>query len=617
MRSLLPLLLASALFAQSGPIQLRVDATAAPQRILHAHLTMPAPPGPLTLIYPKWIPGEHTASGPIANLVGLKIVAAGQPVLWQRDNVNMYAFHVTVPAGATALDIDFDYLPPSAGSSATSGSSTTSELAVLNFNQLILYPEGSDPDKLQYQTTLQVPKGWRYGTALPIRRESGDVIEFQPVDATTLIDSPVSAGRYYRTIDLGTDRGARHYVNLAADSPAALELSAETIQQYKNVVMETGALFGSRHYRDYHFLYTLSDHVRSFGLEHHESSDDRSQERAAIDPQLLKASAYLLPHEMVHSWNGKFRRPEGLATGGYDLPMKGDLLWVYEGLTNYLGEVLAARSGLWTADDYRQALAITAAALEAQAGRKWRPLEDTAVAAQLLYDSDDEYSEYRRGSDFYPEGTLLWLQADVMIRKLSKGARSLDDFCRIFHGGPGGKPELKSYSFRDVVAALNSVQPYAWETFWIDRVRAVTPRAPLDGITGSGWKLVFSKEPSNMQKAREQRFEEMDLMYSIGMRLKEDGNIVDVAFEGPAKKAGIPPSTQVIAVNNRQFTPMVLRESVGRGEPVELLIHDGEYYRFYRIDYTGGERYPQLERNSAIPDLLSVITAPLASRAIP
>jgi predicted metalloprotease with PDZ domain len=617
MRWLFVFLFSPVVFAQLGPIQLRVDATAAPQRIIHAHLTMPAQPGPLTLVYPKWIPGEHMATGPIINLVGLKIMAAGQPVAWQRDSVNMYAFHLTVPAGATALDVDFDYLPPSGGPNFSSGSSTTSELAVLNWNQMILYPEGSDPAKLQFQATLQVPKGWRYGTALPIRRESGDVIEFQPADATTLVDSPVSTGRYYRTIDLGADRGAQHYVHLAADSPGALEMSAETIQQYKNVVAETGALFGSRHYRDYHFLYTLSDHVKSFGLEHHESSDDRALERSAIDPAFLKASAYLLPHEMVHSWNGKFRRPEGLATGGYDLPMKGDLLWVYEGLTNYLGEVLAARSGLWTQDEYRQWLAITAAALQAQAGRKWRPLEDTAVAAQLLYSADDEYSEYRRGTDFYPEGTLLWLEADVTIRKLSNGSKSLNDFCRTFHGGPGGAPALKPYSFSDIVAALNSVQPYDWEKFWIDRVRTVTPRAPLNGITSSGWKLVFRKERSSIQKAREERDKEMDLMYSLGMRLKEDGNIIDVAFEGPAKKAGVPPATQVIAVNGRQYTPLVLREGVSRGEPVELLIRDGEYYRSYRIEYTSGERYPQLERDPSIPDLLSLVTSPLASKASP
>lgn len=607
-------LFAAALSAQIGPIQLRVDASGAPQRILHAHLTIPAQPGPLTLIYPKWIPGEHMATGPIVNLVGLKITASGQPVAWRRDSVNMYAFHLTVPAGATALEVDFDYLPPSQGPNFSSGSSTTTELAVLNWNQLIIYPEGSDPDKLQYQATLRVPQGWRYGTALPIRRESGDEIEFQPVAATTLIDSPVSTGRHYRTIDLGTDLGAPHYVHLAADSERALEMSPETIQQYKNVVAETGALFGSRHYRDYHFLYTLSDHVKNFGLEHHESSDDRALERSVIDPALLKASAYLLPHEMVHSWNGKFRRPEGLATGGYDLPMKGDLLWVYEGLTNYLGEMLAARAGLWTPEEYREELALTAASLDAEAGRKWRPLEDTAVFAQELYSADDEYSEYRRGTDFYPEGTLIWLEADVLIRKLSNGSKSLNDFCRAFHGGPGGAPALKPYGFDDVVAALNSVQPYDWAKFLNDRVRALNPRAPLGGVTGSGWKLVFRKERSDIQKAREEHDKQLDLMYSIGIRLREDGNIVDVAFNGPAKQAGVPPATQVIAVNGRQYSPTLLRESVGRNEPLELLIKDGEFYRNYRLDYSGGERYPHLERDASAPDLLSTITAPLAHR---
>jgi predicted metalloprotease with PDZ domain len=611
MRLLLVALTTSSLFAQ---IQLHVDASNAPQRIFHAHMTMPAQAGPLTLVYPKWIPGEHMSTGPIINLVGLKITAGGQPVAWQRDNVNMYAFHLNVPAGATSLDVDFDYLPPSVGPNFSSGSSTTSELAVLNWNQVILYPEGSDPDKLQYQATLRVPKGWRYGTALAIRRESGDEIEFQPVAASTLVDSPVSAGRYYRTIDLGTDRGAPHYVHLAADSASALEMSPETIQEYKNVVAETGALFGSRHYRSYHFLYTLSDHVRSFGLEHHESSDDRSLERSVVDPAFLKSSAYLLPHEMVHSWNGKFRRPEGLATGGYELPMKGDLLWVYEGLTNYLGEVIAARAGLWTPEEYRDWLALTAANLDAQAGRKWRPLEDTAVMAQALYSADDEYSEYRRSTDFYPEGTLIWLDADVLIRKLSNGSKSLNDFCRAFHGGPGGVPAVKPYSFEDIVAALNSVQPYDWAKFLNDRVHLVTPHAPLGGITGSGWKLVFEKERSSLQKAREDRDKQLDLMYSIGMRLKEDGNVIDVAFDGPAKKAGVPPASQLIAIDGRQYSPAVLREAVGRRDPIEVLIKDGEYYRTYRLDYTGGERYPHLQRDPAAADLLSVITAPLASQ---
>jgi predicted metalloprotease with PDZ domain len=273
---------------------------------------------------------------------------------------------------------------------------------------------------MRYQATLQVPSGWRYGTALPIARESGNEIQFQPASLTTLVDSPVSTGMHYRTVDLGSDGGTPHYIHIAADSERALDASPETIAHWKNVVAETGALFGSRHYRSYHFLLTLSDYTVRIGIEHHESSDDRDFERTLVDPALLKADAILLPHEMTHSWNGKYRRPDGLATGGFDAPMQGDLLWVYEGLTNYLGEVLAARSGLWSPQEYRDSLAITAAQLDSESGRTWRPLEDTAIAAQLLYAAPDEYSEYRRSVDYYPEGTLIWLEADVLIRRLSR-----------------------------------------------------------------------------------------------------------------------------------------------------------------------------------------------------
>ena len=327
-----------------NPVRLRVDATDAPRRLFHVQMTIPAQPGPMTLLYPEWIPGEHMPSGPIVNLVGLKIQAGGQTIAWRRDSVNMYAFHIDVPAGASSLDAAFDFISPPEEPGFSSGSSATSELAVLNWNQLLLYPQGAPADSLQYQATLRVPPSWRYGTALPIARESGSEIEFQPAPLTTLIDSPLLAGAHFRTVDLGTDRGAPHYLHLAGDSDRAVEMSPELADEYKNLVAETGALFGSRHYRDYHFLFTLSDHVAHFGLEHHESSDDRLGERTLVDPGPRKLSGTLLPHEFVHSWNGKYRRPVGLtsgcADGGYDTPMKGDLLWVYEGLTNYLGEIL-------------------------------------------------------------------------------------------------------------------------------------------------------------------------------------------------------------------------------------------------------------------------------------
>ncbi len=618
-RRLLPLLLLTPVFAQDSTVTLKVDATDAPRRLFHVQMKMPAQPGPLTLVYPKWIPGEHAPVGPISNLVGLKVTAAGQPVAWRRDSVDMYAFHVDVPQGVASLDIAFDYISALEDTSgSTSGSSVTSELAVLNWNQTVLYPQGSQADRIRYQATLQVPSGWRYGTALPIARESGNVIEFQPASLTTLIDSPVSAGTHYRTVDLGSDGGAPHYVHIAADSDRALDAGPDTVQHWKNLVAETGALFGSRHYRSYHFLLTLSDHTIHDGIEHHESSDDRVPERTLIDPDLMRSEASLLPHEMTHSWNGKYRRPEGLATGGYDAPMRGDLLWVYEGLTNYLGEVLTARSGLWSAADYRDSLAMTSAQLDREAGRTWRPLEDTAVAAQLLYTAGDEYTNYRRSVDYYPEGSLIWLEADVLIRGLSQGAKSLNDFCRSFEGGPGGVPALKSYNFDDLVAALNAVQPYDWAGFFRKRLRSTDAHAPLGGITGGGWKLVYNGTPSRMWKADEHRHKQINLSFSIGLKAKDDGTIIDVDLNGPSAQAGIAPGMTLIAVNGRQFDPIILREAVQQTAtsttPLELLLKTGEYYKAYRVDYHGGEQYPHLERDAATPDLISAISAPLAKK---
>jgi predicted metalloprotease with PDZ domain len=604
-------LLSSLLSAQ---MKLRVDITDAPRHILHASMTIPAKPGPMTLLYPEWIPGEHAPTGPIIDLVGLKITASGKSIPWSRDAVNMYAFHVTVPEGATALDVTFDFITPPEAAGFTSGASATTELAVLNWNQVLLYPQGVPSDQMQLQASLKVPNGWKYGTALPIARESGNEIEFKQSSLTTLIDSPVSAGSHYRTIELGPG----HYLHVAGDSDRAIELTDDQIQHYKNLVEETGALFGSRHYRSYHFLFTLSDHVASFGLEHHESSDDRIGERGMVDEVTRKVNADLLPHEFTHSWNGKYRRPAGLATPDYAEPMKGALLWVYEGLTQYLGQILTPRSGLLTPDEFREDLAITAAALDRKSGRTWRPLEDTAVAAQLLYNARDDYAGYRRGVDYYDEGTLIWLEADVLIRSLSKGSKSLNDFCRAFHGGPGGAPALKTYAFEDVVAGLNAVQPYDWANFLHQRVESTAPHAPLGGIENSGWKLTFSSSRSEMWRNHEEESKTVSMNYSIGLKVSEDGAISDVAIGGPAQKAGMSPSTKLVAVNGRQYFPVILREAVQaavtKTTPIELLVKNGEYYQTFKIDYHGGELYPNLIRDESKPDVLSKIIEPVAPK---
>jgi predicted metalloprotease with PDZ domain len=607
-------LLGAPLSAQQNIVRVRVDATDVQRRLFHIQMNIPAKPGAMTLLYPQWIPGEHGPTGPISQLVGLKIRAGNQVIPWRRDSVNMYAFHIDVPAGVSQLDVAFDFISPPEEGGFTSGASATTELAVMNWNQLLLYPQGTDSDSFQIQATLRVPNGWKYGTALPIERETGNEVQFKPASMTTLIDSPLSTGAHYKTIDLGTEGGLPHYLHIAADSDRALEVSPEVVAKYKNLVKETGALFGARHYRGYHFLFTLSDHVAHFGLEHHESSDNRLGERTLVDPDVMRSGAYLLPHEMVHSWNGKYRRPGGLAPtgkdGGFETPMKGDMLWIYEGLTNYLGEVLTPRAGLWTAEEYRESLAATAAEMDSTPGRSWRPLEDTAVAAQVLYETGSDYGSYRRSVDFYPEGTLLWLEIDATIRQLSKGSKSLDDFCKLFHGGSSGAIAMKPYNFEEVVAGLNAVQAYDWAGFLNQRLRSTNERAPLGGIEKSGWKLAYDNVRSEFWKSVEDRRKWADLSYSIGLSVREDGSVVDVILGGAAQRAGVAPSVKLIAVNNRQFTPTVLRDAVAKtaeGKPIELMIRNGEFYSTHKLDYKGGERYPHLVRDNAVPDLLSSI----------
>ena len=606
-RALLLAFLAPALaWPQQGVIQVSVDARDAPRKLIHVQLTIPANPGPLTLLYPQWIPGEHGPTGPINDLVNLRFHAKNQTIPWRRDSTNLYAFHVTVPTGATALDAAFDFISPTDASGFSAGSSMTTELAVLSWNQYVLYPQGTVADQLRYQAKLRLPHEWHYGTALGVAKESGDEVEFGPVSLTTLIDSPVSTGAHYRTVELGTVDGAPHYMHIAADSERALAITPETIEHYRKLIAEAGALFGPRHYRSYHFLLTLSDHVASFGLEHHESSDDRLDERMLIDDVLLHYHAELLPHEFVHSWNGKYRRPAGLATKNYDEPMKGDLLWMYEGLTEYLGSVLAARSGLETPELFRDRLAYVAAHLEHETGRSWRPLADASISGQLLFDARAEYATLRRGLDFYGEGQLVWLEVDTLIRKLSHGTKSIDDFCRAFYGGEAGA-SVNPYALDDVVAALNRVQPHDWAAFFRQRVDAVETRAPVAGLENGGWKLTYNDKRSDYWATTEDEEKVTDLMLSLGVSVKSEGLVEDVAIGGPVQKAGVAPGAKITSVDGRAFSPTVLREAAASGEAVELTVRNGEHISTHKVDYHGGERYPHLERENGKPDLLAEI----------
>ena len=591
-------------------VTLAVDATSAPRKIFHATLKIPATSGDLTLYYPKWIPGEHAPDGPVIDLAGLKFSAAGKILKWRRDPLDGFTLHVEVPAGATEVNAELDFLSPATFEGGFSaGSSATDKLAIISWNQVLLYPKGWKSDDINYSASLKLPDGWKFGTPLPVASHSGNEIKFSTVSLTTLVDSPVITGEFLKVVPLAQDPPTE--MDIAADSAAALDAPQEVWDHYKNLVDQAQKLFGAHHYRDYHFLYTLSDHVAHFGLEHHESDDSRVDERALVDDASRKMSASLLPHEYVHSWNGKFRRPADLATPDYEQPMQDDLLWVYEGLTNYLGFVLTSRSGLLTADQDRDDLAITATALDHTPGREWRNLQDTADAAPQLYFDTRSWESWRRSTDFYDEGTLDWLWADVIIRQQSKSAKTLDDFCTLFHGAPSTGPMVKTYTFDDVVSALNQIAPYDWRGFWTDRLTNHGPGAPLGGIERSGWKLVYDDAPSEMLSGMAAMKHFVPSALAIGLVLGDDGNIIDTTEGMLAAKAGIGPGMKLDAVNGRRFSPEVLRDAVkatrNSGTSLELLVENTDYYKSYKIDYHGGEKYPHLVRDDTKPDLLTEI----------
>jgi len=606
-------------FAATPPnVTISVDATTAPRKIFHATLTIPATPGDLTLYYPKWIPGEHAPDGPVIDLAGLffrtaarnGLKANGPTLKWRRDLQDGFTIHVEVPQGVSEIQADLDFVSPATFEGGFSaGSSATAKLAVISWNQVLLYPKGYKSDDINYTASLMIPDGWKFGTPLPITSHSGNEIHFAPTSLTTLVDSPVITGEFLKVVPLAQDPLTE--MDIAADSAAALEAPQQVWDQYKSLVDQAQKLFGAHHYRDYHFLYTLSDHVAHFGLEHHESDDSRVDERSLVDDTARKLAAGLLPHEYVHSWNGKFRRPYDLATPDYQQPMQGDLLWVYEGLTNYLGWVLTARSGLLTVDQDRDDLAVTAANLDHLPGRQWRNLQDTADAAPQLYFSPQAWYSWRRGTDFYNEDTLNWLWVDVIIRQQSKGAKSIDDFCHLFHGAPSTGPALKTYTFDDVVNTLNQVVPYDWRGFWTERLTNHGPGAPLGGIEAGGWKVVYDENPSEMLSAAAGMFRFVPAGFALGLNLNNEGNISDTIEGEFAAKAGIGPGMKVVAVNGRRFSPEVLRDAIKAAknsrDTIDLLIENTDYYKTYKLDYHGGEKYPHLVRDDSQPDLLREI----------
>ncbi len=598
--------------AFGGVISLEVDATDVARGIFRVRERVPlSGAGPVTLLFPEWLPGTHAPRGPIDKLAGLTIEADGKALSWTRDPVNIYAFHVAAPEGARALDISFQHLSPV--TTAQGRVVATDEMLNLQWHSVLLYPAGYYAKRLMFDASVTLPEGWTQASALDVDSTRGARVDFAPTDLDTLVDSPLFAGRYYRRVALADDTQPVR-LNIFADRADELAAADAHITPHVSLVTQARRLFGAQHYDHYDFLFAITSRMSGIGLEHHRSSENAVGMGYFSEWDKNFGARGLLPHELVHSWNGKHRRPADLWTPGFETPMRDTLLWVYEGQTQYWGDVLTARSGLWTKQQALEDLAITAAAYQSRVGRNWRALADTTHDPIILARRPRPWRSWQRREDYYSEGLLIWLDVDTLIRERTRGRKSLDDFARDFFGGENGDWSARTYTLQDVVAALDRVTPNDWDSFLRERVTEVAPRAPLDGLARGGYRLVFRDTRSDFQTGQETANKSADFTYSLGFSLGSDGEVTDVLWDGPAFNLGLTVGTKLVAVDGAAFDTDALRRAITdattRQEPIEILVKDGDRYRTLAFDYHEGLKYPHLERIEGAPDLLGAIFAP-------
>jgi len=594
-----------------GVITLDVDASDVTRRIQRVRETLPVQAGALTLWYPKWIPGNHAPTGPINHIGGLVIRGNGQPIAWRRDPGDMYAFHLDVPAGVSQLEIAFDYLSPT--SSDQGRVAMTPRMLSLQWHRVLLYPAGVDARGIRIVPSLRLPSGWQHATALEAAGEADGRLQFAQTDLMTLVDSPLYAGQFFRRFAL--DEGKTPVrLNAMADTAEQLKATPAMIQAHRALVTQADRVFGPRPFAHYDFLLALSDSFSGIGLEHRQSS-----ENGTYADYLLGSAAYidndLLPHEYVHAWSGKFRRPIGTWAPHYNLPADNSLLWVYEGQTQYWAVVLAARSGLWTQEQARDVLANTLATAATQPGRDWRDLGDTVHQGIVDYnDAPQAAGSWQRGYDFYTEGSLLWLAIDARMRELSGGRRTLDDFAQRFHAGASAQAPVSTYNEEAVINTLDNVQHDDWRGFLQARLHGLGKQAPLDGLERSGWSLVYNDTPNPAISDAESAGGYQDFRYSMGLRIDGEGKVVESIWDAPAFKAGVAKDMQLLAVDGLAYSAERLRRAItsakASGQPIDLLLRQGEQYSSVRVDYRGGLRYPHLQRIANTHDHLSEILAP-------
>jgi predicted metalloprotease with PDZ domain len=601
----------------SGKIDLTVEATDLERHIFTVQESIPvSKPGGMVLLYPQWLPGDHGPVNPLVELASLVITAGGKRVEWTRDVVNMFAYHITVPDGATSLDVHFQFLSPP--DEREGRVVMTPDLIDLQWNTVVLYPAGFFSRDITFAPTVKLPAGFHFATALePIDADSGagGIVRFHDTTLNTLIDSPLFAGHYYSRVDLDPGAKVPVHLNVFADRPEDLDMKPDQLTKHRALVQQAYKTYGSHHYDHYDFLFELSDQMSGIGLEHHRSSEDGVGRGYFTKWDTTVADRDLLPHEFTHSWNGKFRRPADLWAETFNVPERDSLLWVYEGQTEYWGQILAARSGLFDHQQALDSLAMAAASMQNEVGRAWRAMQDTTNDPIINERRPLAWRNWERAEDYYVEGLLIWLDADTLIRQKTDGKKSLNDFARGFFGVYDGSFITDPYKFEDVVHALNDVLPYDWASFLRARLDGHGPGAPLDGITRGGYKLVFNDTESGFFKSSEGRHKAADFSYSIGLGLR-GSSIATVSWGGPAFKVGLTVGEKIIAVNGLAFDGSdslsdAIKLAHGNKAPIELLIQADQHFRTVHIDYHDGLRYPHLERIPNTPALLDDILAPL------
>jgi predicted metalloprotease with PDZ domain len=597
---------------KDNPEILVLDARDAGRGLMTASMSIPVKPGPFTFVYPKWVPGEHGPTGPLADISQLEVSANGQPLSWRRDQVDMYAFHVDVPKGVSKLKVQFTVLVNAPGDVMS-----TPNLLILNWNRVLFYQNDTNSSQVYFKPSIILPAGWSYGTALPGPQQSGDRVDFAEVPLNMLVDSPLDAGIYYKHIELWHRGDAYQMLDIFADKPQDLDIPGALIAKYKRMTPEALALYGARHWNVYHSLLTLSNAVGFQGIEHHQSSDDRAPDDFMTKSDRQLVSGDLLTHEFSHSWNGKYRRPFDLWQPNFQMPEHTELLWVYEGMNQYLGDLLSFRMGIRKPDQYPEYLAMIYSQMATEPGRSTEPLIDTTTAAPYLYEARGTYSSIRRtAGDFYTEGELLWLDVDTIIREKTHGRKSLDTFLHLYAGPPDTGPITKTYTRADIEKLLNEVVPYDWHAFFQKHVYEVAPKPPTGELARAGWKLVYTAEPNTFIKASDKLRHVNNQWYSYGIRINKRGTVIGVREGSPAWQAGMAPGMRLEAVDGQSYSCKVLDYAMKQAQrsttPTAFLVKQDGWYKTLKVNYHDGPRYPHLVRIPGTANMLAAIMAPHA-----